>query len=147
LSRHAKQKGSRYEREFCERVQAYGLPAERVPLSGAMAGYPDDVVVCDSVRVECKYRKSGSGFARLHTWHAGDGTRLHLIDAGLMIYTLGDWCERVHCRQHGGEPFDLRTEEKSTRAAMLLTWIGDADALALRRPRSPWLVAERTEAL
>jgi len=57
--------GSRYEREFVAQCQAAGLVAQRVPLSGAMKGYPGDVIVSDEITIECKYRKGGAGFKRL----------------------------------------------------------------------------------
>jgi Holliday junction resolvase len=66
--RAPRQKGDRLEREVVKLLQAAGVPARRVPLSGSMAGYPGDVVVtvagCDHV-LECKARKD---FKTLHAW-------------------------------------------------------------------------------
>jgi hypothetical protein len=75
-------------------VQDEGLPALKVPLSGAMNGYPGDVCVCDEVLVECKYRRDGAGFKTLYRWMDETGTDV------LVVEGEGD----VHCDQscHSG---------------------------------------------
>jgi hypothetical protein len=63
-----KRKGDRLEREVVKLLQAAGVPARRVPLSGSMAGYPGDVVVTVAGRdhvLECKSRKD---FKTLYGW-------------------------------------------------------------------------------
>ncbi len=141
MSRNSKAKGSRYEREFVELVRTSGHAAERVPLSGAMAGYPDDVVINGSVRVECKFRKDGAGFSRLHTWHPGPGHVLELTESNLCVYSLDDWLERLRC-----EKLELaHTSSSVTPQQTLLRWLGEAHALAVRRTRAPWLVCEPKE--
>tara|TARA_R100000808_G_scaffold7223_2_gene21344 strand:- start:4406 stop:4705 length:300 start_codon:yes stop_codon:yes gene_type:complete len=49
-----------------------GIPAERVPLSGAAGGsYTGDIVIepmGDAIRVEVKARKDGAGFKVLEEW-------------------------------------------------------------------------------
>jgi hypothetical protein len=61
----AKRKGSGFEREVVEFLKAAGLPAKRVPLSGAMAEYKGDVMMGGYV-IECKRRKAG--FRTLYGW-------------------------------------------------------------------------------
>jgi Holliday junction resolvase len=63
-----RQKGDRLEREVVKLLQAAGVPARRVPLSGSIAGYPGDVVVTVAGRdhvLECKSRRD---FATLYAW-------------------------------------------------------------------------------
>lgn len=140
----SKDKGSRYEREFVRLVQDAGLPAERMPLSGALGGkYRDDVLVCDTWRVECKYRKDGTGFSRLHEW-LGAADELVLPHSGLVVYHIGFWLGLVRSRIDGTEPPGAFVAEKGvTRQAAMLNWMGNADFLALRRANHAWLIAER----
>ena len=52
------QKGARFELEIVHFLEENGIPARRVPLSGASASMPDDVLIDDTkFRVECKRRK------------------------------------------------------------------------------------------
>jgi len=62
-----RQKGNRFERELVEAFRAAGLDAFRVPLSGAMRGFKNDIVIRRSgsdLTVEAKCR--GSGFAFIY---------------------------------------------------------------------------------
>lgn len=138
-------KGSVYEREFVRLVQDAGLVARRVPLSGAMQGYDDDVVVCDEYRIECKYRKKACGFKRLHDW-MGTADVLVLPDSGLVVYTLAAWLELIRAEVDGTPAPELTTITKRvTRQQGLLGWLGSAHYLAVRRPHHPWLVMEAPE--
>ena len=141
MSKRHKSKGSVYEREFVQRVRNQLLPAHRVPLSGAMRGYKDDVVVADVVRVECKFRAKGAGFSRLHSWHPGPGKALHLPESNLFVYRLGDWCDIVRAMvdNTASPTIELVTKNVTPRKVML-DWMGEADALALRKPHEPWLI-------
>ena len=61
-------KGQRIERELVHRHHAAGIPASRVPLSGAAGGeYAGDLRVLDFT-AEVKARKDGSGFKQLEAW-------------------------------------------------------------------------------
>lgn len=142
-----KARGSSYEREFVQECIELGRLARRVPLSGAMKEYKDDVVVGEGdqqQRVECKYRSDASNFKRLHSWHPGPGQVLVLPRSGLEVYHLADWLDIVAARARGEELvlFDA-TFKDVTRQSGLLDWLGDADALAVRRPRHPWLICIR----
>lgn len=148
MSRNSKRKGSHYEREFVQLVQDAGLPAHRVPLSGAMGGrFADDVVVADEWRIECKYRSDGSGFKRLYDWLAGE-PRLAVLDAEdgeamLWVQTLDSWVERRRAELDEVSCTVFRHSKTSSSSwATLRGWIGEADYLAVRMPRMPWLVIE-----
>jgi Holliday junction resolvase len=69
----SRDKGARREREFVHRLIEAGIPAERVPLSGAAGGsFGGDIRVGDGFVAECKARKNGSGFATLEGWLDGN---------------------------------------------------------------------------
>ena len=67
-----KRKGDRVERELVKAHEDIGVPAERVPMSGAVGGsYSDDIVLKLSdgdLRGEVKARKGGAGFVTLERW-------------------------------------------------------------------------------
>ena len=62
--KHSRDKGNRGEREFAELIGG-----KRVPLSGAVEGYDNDVIGM-GLRWEVKRRKSG--FKTLTTWLRGN---------------------------------------------------------------------------
>ena len=66
---HSKRKGSRVERELVKALQAAGVDALRVPLSGAVEGFKGDILLGDKV-AEVKTRKNGEGFAVIERWLA-----------------------------------------------------------------------------
>lgn len=67
--RSPKQKGDRLERKIVKTLTEHGIEAHRVPLSGAVEGYPGDVVVTlpqgREVVLECKSRRQ---FKTLYSW-------------------------------------------------------------------------------
>lgn len=72
-----RQKGSRVERELVAKHVEVGIPAKRVPLSGAMAGYKGDIRVGEELVAEVKARANGEGFAVIEKW-LGDNALLFL---------------------------------------------------------------------
>lgn len=68
MGKMSRNKGARVEREIVKKHTEAGIVARKVPLSGAMKGYPGDVVVADHFRCEVKARKNGQGFATLEKW-------------------------------------------------------------------------------
>lgn len=63
-----KRKGDRLERATVSLLQAHGIAAKRVPLSGSVAGYEGDVVATVAGRevvLECKSR---ANFTTLYNW-------------------------------------------------------------------------------
>ena len=87
MASSSKRKGDAFEREIVELHHVDGIPARKVPLSGACGGaYSGDVIVgpLDSGRgyhielvAECKKRKTGAGFVQLERW-LGDANVLFL---------------------------------------------------------------------
>lgn len=68
MTNRSKQKGSRIEREIVHLHTAIGIPAERIPLSGAAGGsFTGDVIIGD-LRAEVKARANGDGFKTLEGW-------------------------------------------------------------------------------
>ena len=73
MSASSKRKGSAFEREVVEIARGYGIPAERIPLSGAAGGsFTGDVIFRPrggpTELAECKKRQSGGGFAMIERW-------------------------------------------------------------------------------
>ena len=68
----SRQKGDRFEREVVAYLLERGIPAERIPLSGAspfgsFSGYDLSVTVLgNDLRAECKI--SGQGFRTIYKW-------------------------------------------------------------------------------
>ncbi len=64
-----RQKGDRLEREVVKLLQAAGVPARRVPLSGSARGYPGDITATlpglGEACLECKSRRD---FKTLYKW-------------------------------------------------------------------------------
>lgn len=77
MSKSSRRKGNRVESLIVSMHQDAGVVARKVPLSGAMPGYPGDVVVADHFRCEVKARKNGEGFAVIERW-LGDNDMLFL---------------------------------------------------------------------
>lgn len=68
-ARGPRRKGARIEREVVAAHRERGIPAERVPLSGAAGGsYVGDVVIAGRLRGEVKARRGGAGFAVIERW-------------------------------------------------------------------------------
>ena len=60
-----RQKGNRFERELVNDLKAAGLDAYRIPLSGSMRGFKQDVVirlVNRDLTIEAKCRRNGFSF-------------------------------------------------------------------------------------
>lgn len=68
MASSSKRKGSRVEREIVRMHQDAGIVATKVPLSGALEGFPGDIVVADHFGGEVKARKNGAGFSTLERW-------------------------------------------------------------------------------
>lgn len=90
-----REKGARFERAVVEAMNAFGMDAKRVPLSGAATGFKGDVVFSingESKRAECKSRKDG--FKVIRSW-LGDNDILAIKDdrtEPLIVMRLSDYC-------------------------------------------------------
>ena len=68
MAKRRRDKGARIERELVHLHQDAGMPATRVPLSGAAGGeYAGDRRILDFT-AKVKARKDGSGFKHLEAW-------------------------------------------------------------------------------
>jgi hypothetical protein len=68
MANRARQKGDRAEREIVHLHQAMGVPAQRVPLSGAAGGRFSGDVWIEDWKAEVKCRGNGEGFITLERW-------------------------------------------------------------------------------
>ncbi len=57
MGKYERTKGINAERELVHLLEDLGVQAHRVPLSGAMANYKDDIILEDESTVEVKRRK------------------------------------------------------------------------------------------
>lgn len=91
-----RRKGSRVEREIVAKHLEIGVPAKRVPLSGAQAGYPGDVAIelPDGLLMgEVKARKGGAGFVTLEKWLGENGVLFLRRDKAepIMVVPWSTW--------------------------------------------------------
>ena len=67
------EKGYRAEAEIKNRLIDAGIPAERVPISGAAGGnYSGDLIIDGRLQAEIKARGTGAGFALMERWLEGN---------------------------------------------------------------------------
>jgi hypothetical protein len=66
--RAPRRKGDRLEREVVKLLQAAGVPARRVPLSGSARGYPGDLVVTVAGRDHVLEVKARRDFKTFYGW-------------------------------------------------------------------------------
>ena len=69
--RSSKTKGTRVERELVKKLEKDGIPAWRVPLSGAIGGsLNSDIKIGPDKEWDCevKARKGGGGFVQIVRW-------------------------------------------------------------------------------
>lgn len=88
---HSRRKGWAFENETKKALQAVGLRAERVPLSGKLPGHPDDLVVqlpTRDIRVEAKRRKKLAAY--LQEWLGSCGVVVMREDRGVRYWLLTD---------------------------------------------------------
>ena len=86
----SRQKGDRFERECVALFQAYGLAAERVPLSGAVGGsFSGDLtipILGIDQRLEAKIR--AAGFKQIRGWMAGNYAVVYRANRSEPLITL-----------------------------------------------------------
>jgi hypothetical protein len=145
-----KNNGSRYEREFSRLCQDAGLVAMRIPLSGAMRGYPGDVIVSDEILIECKYRKGGDGFKRLLE-RVNSRVFCDWVEvSGLRAMTLTTWIELELGRVNGEErkiPDNIDRPKWTTEFAFVHAAFDQGECaahfVACRMQKASWIVIER----
>lgn len=100
----SRQKGDRFERDCVHRLEALGVPAERVPLSGAAGGsFASDleVVVGDrKEKIECKTRKRA--WTDLFGWLPGNFALFIKADRTdtLVVMSLDTFAELVRTKEN-----------------------------------------------
>jgi len=114
-----RRKGAKVEREIVNALKAAGIPAERVPLSGAHGGsFAGDVVVGGGRwRAEVKARKGGEGFKQLERW-------------------LGENDLLILKRNHG-DPMVLLPWDLATALLLAAVAMGPAQTLGDAQAREP----------
>jgi len=73
--RSSKTKGTRVERELVKKLEKDGIPAWRVPMSGAIGGsLNSDIKIGPDREWDCevKARKGGGGFVQIEKWLSGN---------------------------------------------------------------------------
>ncbi len=119
-----KKRGTAAENKVCELHLKIGILARRVPLSGAIVGYPGDVLLypfgSDGAPYvgEVKKRKHGGGFVQLERWKGNNDVLFLLRDRADPIVVL-DWKlwtamlqELRDGRANDASEFDLRLAAK-----------------------------------
>jgi len=112
VGKPSRDKGARRERQVVDLHKAIGVPAERLPLSGAMRfrGNKADVDVTaipgdPPFECEVKARANGEGFKTLEAW-MGEADALFLIrDRATPIVVLpwDRWARLLAAARKGGE--------------------------------------------
>lgn len=137
MPNRARQKGDRFERKLvCDLIDA-GIPARRVPLSGADANHPGDVEITawdPPILVQCKHFKRG--FDRL--------AALSLVDRWTIVHDLKkndafvltllssfiDWCGNP-------SPLPVGIEIKPAPLTAARSFMKYEDVLVVKRDRTP----------
>lgn len=104
LGKFSKDKGTRVERYFVNKLLQGGLTAKRVPLSGAMRDYKDDIILewlGENIQAEVKAR--ADGFKEIYKWIAP--VKVLFLKAnrkdGLAVIRLNDFAELLRMANLG----------------------------------------------
>lgn len=98
MGKSQRQKGYRNERNLVHIFRAYGIPAQRVPLSGATPFARGDIeaeILGEKWRIEAKVR--ATGFKQLYSWLEGNDALVVRADRqeALVVLPLRRFCELV----------------------------------------------------
>jgi hypothetical protein len=93
MGKKSRVKGQRNEQAIVNMLKEAGLPAERVPLSGACGGLFSGDLVIDGQRFEAKIR--AIGFRQIYTWFADHHGLFIRSDRRelLIVLRAADWIE------------------------------------------------------
>tara|TARA_Y100001938_G_scaffold149066_1_gene234684 strand:+ start:6260 stop:6697 length:438 start_codon:yes stop_codon:yes gene_type:complete len=101
----SRRSGDSYEREVVEWLKKLGLSkTKRVPMSGAIQSYPDDIVteipgMGNETRIECKFRSKTTDKTRMLRLHLGDAdllfTRRKNVDKDHWVFCRGIFLEKL----------------------------------------------------
>tara|TARA_X000001382_G_scaffold108763_1_gene84714 strand:- start:442 stop:924 length:483 start_codon:yes stop_codon:yes gene_type:complete len=118
LSSKAKVKGTRIENEIVALYKKEGYDAYRQPMSGAIVGFPHDVIVKDlheGTNIEVKARKNGEGFTQLERWKGNSDILILKRDRTSPMVVM-DW-ELYRQYLHDIRPKETEGEEAHTTRA------------------------------
>jgi len=102
MGKSQRDKGYRGERAVVKFLQAHGISAKRVPLSGAAEGFPGDVIVADKYTAEVKWRKNG--FKELYKWLEGKDLAFLKADRKpFLVVMTGDMFCKIIGGSSGGD--------------------------------------------
>lgn len=107
MGKSQRQKGYRNERNLVHIFRAYGIPAQRVPLSGGTPFAKGDVeaeIAGEKWRIESKVR--GAGFKQIYSWLQGNDALVVRADRqeALVIIPLKKFCELIGELQYEENP-------------------------------------------
>lgn len=140
--RRSNRKGKRLERELAAIVHG-----ERVPLSGELENYPNDVIAGGGWRLESKGR--GEGLALLYRWLEGADVLAVNDGAGwLYVARLSDYAQALWSRVPNAPSLDALVDPVLEGVVRISRY-----SVFVRRPRTglttvrAWLLAEQADAL
>ena len=92
MGKFQKSKGYRVERKLVNMFLGEGIDARRQPMSGALVGFPHDLVVdvLGGSTVEAKARANGEGFKTIQRWK-GNAEILLLVEDRQLPTVVLDW--------------------------------------------------------
>ena len=97
MGKFQKSKGYRVERKLVNMFLGEGIKARRQPMSGALVGFPHDLVVdiLGGSTCEAKARANGEGFKTIQRWK-GNAEILLLVEDRKMPTVVLDWKYFIH---------------------------------------------------
>jgi len=115
MGKFERNKGNRNERQLVQIFRAYGISAQRVPLSGGTSYAKGDVeaeIKGQKWRIESKVR--AVGFKQLYSWLTGNDALVVRADRqeALVVLPLRTFCELVV----GGVQIGKDANDKAKRA-------------------------------
>ncbi len=129
----SRSKGRKYENELVELLNAMGLPAWRVPLSGALGGRFSSDVRVNEARIEVKMRSKPTGFVKL------------LQNLPSVAYLDGTTYLVIKLEHLLGLDIQSIMKKEVQLPSAIRGWLKNCDALAIRLPKrligdSGWMV-------
>lgn len=104
MGKFSKDKGARVERDFVNRLNKAGIQARRVPLSGAVAAFPNDInLPWLGGTASCEVKCRADGFKEIYKWIKP--AKVLFVKAnrqeGLAVIRLTDFAELLNHAERG----------------------------------------------
>lgn len=99
MGKASRDKGGRFERELVNTAKAHGLEAYRVPLSGASAGFKNDIIIKQGRTTwEIEAKKRATGFKFIYDNIAGADVLVIGADRlkPLAVLDYEDFCDLLN---------------------------------------------------